>query len=421
MPNKSPKPFKSIQRATARPTWQRTACHPCTRSCHKIGTCVTDVLEKCTRRIDGLHSRLYKYHDDAPEVFELIDSAKALVTYAKQTGINKKLVPKLQQGCKTRWNGLFIILNSIYCNYEQKRAEFVAARKTRHFDKVDYELLVVMIGFLHVFRLATLALEAFNTPTLHLIGYWRARIIEHLEPRTSSYTIPNPESTEPDIECPPDSESIINIKRHILESVKEKWLIKAIHCAAAILDPRQKCRLADFGYTAQLIEDGYAIIKDKMHFCGTGAPANNTKKRPAVPVAKSKLELDRISDDSEDESDTENDQYADAELSLRIASEINDYKKLRLTKEEKMMLNIKDDSKSGHRSGSLLAWWKEKSHAFPILARAVRSILCIPASSSKSENNFSDAGNTITDKRNRLKPKTVDALMFIRSNSDLKT
>ena len=46
-------------------------------------------------------------------------------------------------------------------------------------------------------------------------------------------------------------------------------------------------------------------------------------------------------------------------------------------------------------------------------------VLCIPASNSKTESNFSDAGNTITKKRSGLKPTIVNDLLFVRSNQDL--
>jgi hypothetical protein len=46
-------------------------------------------------------------------------------------------------------------------------------------------------------------------------------------------------------------------------------------------------------------------------------------------------------------------------------------------------------------------------------------VLCIPASSSKTESNFSDAGNTITNKHSGLKPTIVNDLLFVRSNQDL--
>jgi hypothetical protein len=47
------------------------------------------------------------------------------------------------------------------------------------------------------------------------------------------------------------------------------------------------------------------------------------------------------------------------------------------------------------------------------------SILCISASNSKLESNFSDAGNTQNKKRSRLKLTTMNDLLFVRSNQDL--
>jgi hypothetical protein len=47
------------------------------------------------------------------------------------------------------------------------------------------------------------------------------------------------------------------------------------------------------------------------------------------------------------------------------------------------------------------------------------SVLCIPASSSNLESNFSDAGNMLTKKRSGPKPGTVYDFLFVRSNQDL--
>ena len=41
------------------------------------------------------------------------------------------------------------------------------------------------------------------------------------------------------------------------------------------------------------------------------------------------------------------------------------------------------------------------------------SLLCIPASSFKSESDFLDAENTLTKKRSRLKLATVNGLLFV--------
>jgi hypothetical protein len=69
----------------------------------------------------------------------------------------------------------------------------------------------------------------------------------------------------------------------------------------------------------------------------------------------------------------------------------------------------------GHGCDTIVHGWAWA----PIMSGVARSILCIPASSSKSESNFSDGGNTLTKKHSRLKPTTMNDLLFVRSNQDL--
>jgi hypothetical protein len=58
-------------------------------------------------------------------------------------------------------------------------------------------------------------------------------------------------------------------------------------------------------------------------------------------------------------------------------------------------------------------------HGCDVIVHGWASVLCILASNSKSESNFSDAANTLTKRRSRLKPVTVNGLLFVRSNQDL--
>ena len=49
---------------------------------------------------------------------------------------------------------------------------------------------------------------------------------------------------------------------------------------------------------------------------------------------------------------------------------------------------------------NIFLWWKLKeAPTFPIMSRVARSVLCIPASNSKSESNFTDARNTLTKRQ----------------------
>jgi hypothetical protein len=100
-------------------------------------------------------------------------------------------------------------------------------------------------------------------------------------------------------------------------------------------------------------------------------------------------------------------------LNARVDNEYESYMKHKVTDGEMRQCADGDASSEFH----VLSWWRHKGKdLFPILARVVRSTMCISASSAMSENNFSNAGNTLTNKRNRLKPRTINNLMFLRSN-----
>jgi len=63
-----------------------------------------------------------------------------------------------------------------------------------------------------------------------------------------------------------------------------------------------------------------------------------------------------------------------------------------------------------------LEWWKLKSATYPNLSRQVQRMWTLPASSMKSEEIFSTAGNIHTLKRNRLLPQHVMCFYMLMSS-----
>ena len=63
-----------------------------------------------------------------------------------------------------------------------------------------------------------------------------------------------------------------------------------------------------------------------------------------------------------------------------------------------------------------LEWWKMKYDIYPNMSMQVKKIWSLPASSVRSEEIFSTAGNILTLKRNRLLPEHVDMLVFLHSS-----
>jgi hypothetical protein len=114
-----------------------------------------------------------------------------------------------------------------------------------------------------------------------------------------------------------------------------------------------------------------------------------------------------------------------AQLEAFIEHELALYYLLKVDKNDNKVLFQEDTCKRARpngevkHDGGLLPWWKIKSANFPILARATRAILCISASSSMPKCTFLSASNTQTNKCNVLKPNTLNALLYLRSNQDL--
>ncbi len=397
---------------------------PC--SDHKIGTVISTVLSKRTMSIDGKKSApFYEFQDKAPEIFEMITRCKELVAYFKKSGLNSMLAPKLKQEIATRWYGLLTMLESIRIQFQECRTLLLSkgGKKEKKIDVVEHDLLVEIVRLLSLFKTATLALECFKTPTLHLVAYWRNRLLEHCEAVTDANEIADNDGNIKEI-IPPDSEDLVTIKLLIQKQIKSKWSLCKLHVMASLLDPRQKSRLHLLGVEQNNIDEAktelmrltrnFAAVvqppKEVMNLAPTSTlRASRPPKRPKLTVRNSSLATMLAS--SSDEEDEEHISPTQIDTQLKANREISDYFHLKLIKAEKV------DLESG--PGGLLAWWSKNAEIFPSLALVARSVLCIPAASAKSECNFSDAGNTLTTKRNGLKPSTLNTLLFMRSNLDL--
>ena len=64
-------------------------------------------------------------------------------------------------------------------------------------------------------------------------------------------------------------------------------------------------------------------------------------------------------------------------------------------------------------------FWRKNVLCFPGLSIIARNILAIPATSISSERVFSLAGRTLEERRSSLSPKSVDSLLFLKSNYQL--
>ncbi|CAK9870792.1 unnamed protein product [Sphagnum jensenii] len=302
-------------------------------------------------------------------------------------------------------------------------------------EKIFEELLDELIRLLHYFKLASKSLEPFNTPTLHLVGMWLAKLKAHLQPRDEPVIVNGANGKKMTI--PVDSENITPIKVRLLKQLEEKFFLKPFHIVAAYLDPLQKNRLKDYGFIQELIDQGLVYLKDIMRKVGPPKPPaasmfGGMRQRPPV-VKKNLVKRPRTifvhagpsRDDSDKESKDDAEPAEESQLEARIDQELAEYRLFKASKSDKEVLLQPNTRKKAREDGDvkhdvgMLPWWRVKSDKFSILACAVRAILCIPASSSMSKCTFSSAGNTRSNKRSGLHPSTLNALLFLRSNQDL--
>ena len=90
---------------------------------------------------------------------------------------------------------------------------------------------------------------------------------------------------------------------------------------------------------------------------------------------------------------------------------------------EKSTLNRVEDEVGRYKrqpsiplSACLFTWWKERETEFPLLSKAAKIYLCIPATSVPSERVFSTAGDIVTAQRATLSADNVDKLIFLKKN-----
>jgi hypothetical protein len=283
----------------------------------------------------------------------------------------------------------------------------------------DGELNSELVRFLYVFKQGTLAVEAFKKPTLHLVAFWRQKLLSHCE--SVRETIMQEDDNGVEVELPPDSDGIIAIKRRIREQILQKFILEPLHIVAALLDLRQKHRLHRMGINETQVTQGKSDLAALMLKVGPGRTHVSASRRPITSRQgnKSKKRKTVIRSEvgpsicNDDESDVDSkDDAAQEQSAMRVTidKELLDYMIFKLTPDEKKQIE-NDTPNSG-----LLSWWHDRAVAFAILARVARYVLAYPTASAKSKCNFSDAGNTLIHKRNQLSPNIINTLLFMRSN-----
>ncbi|GBG65754.1 hypothetical protein CBR_g52346 [Chara braunii] len=307
---------------------------------HKIATVLTTVFNKTSTTTGGVRSSpFYRYHEFAPHLFEMIDNSKTLVRFFKQGNLQNSLSKTLRQENVTQWNSLLILLNSILDSYDEvitmlSRLANTNQQANKQFlvTRIDKTSLVDLVWFLRRFQTATLKLEQYLEPTIHLVAFERSVLLEYCEPRNEPYNGEDAEGNNFTISS--DSDDIAVIKMLMKDVLREKWILEDLHIAATLLDPWQKERLDRFGLSEAEVEQGKNCLQEFMynvkdssvepseeHVAAEGK--RPTKRRKKAPEKEIPDELTLCSTDEDEEKDLPIARTGPLTLPQRIKKELS--------------------------------------------------------------------------------------------------
>ena len=157
----------------------------------------------------------------------------------------------------------------------------------------------------------------------------------------------------------------------------DKFTAKVHHMIATYLTPGLKNKFISQYYDQKLVSDASKELQDLLKTI----PQVIVIEQEAPPAKKSKQD-DMLSKF-----------YSKSFVNPRTSlTEIEKYRAMVVTDE------YKDDNP--------LSFWKRTEHLFPRLSKLATRLICIPATSVKSEQNFSSAGLFMRDRRTNMKSNT---------------
>lgn len=115
-----------------------------------------------------INNVLSKATDNTPVVAEVFRVASKLVKYTKKSNVFRQLETTLKADCPTRWNTKFDMCYSILKNYGQLTSILQETGQINRLNGLSSPVLTEIVGFLELFKTATVELEK-SKPTLYLV------------------------------------------------------------------------------------------------------------------------------------------------------------------------------------------------------------------------------------------------------------
>lgn len=301
------------------------------------------------------------------ELMPIFETCKKLVKYFKKSSLQHFLSTSLKNYCITRWNSHLNLFQSISNNYFKIQEILSSNNEMNRISDIDLPLLNSLVGMFEKFDIVSRKLQGVNYVTINYV-YLTVNTLKNICEETDS-----------------DIQVIKALKRNIVREIETKYIpnLSILHYTACFLYPP----------TNSCIDE--AKINEVKAFC----LSEIMKSVPSSDASVNSSHFEQSPKDFQLFFSTLVNQI-NPSIEVCISDEINRYSYLKINAE----VNF-----------DVMQWWENHSSEYPRLYRFAQKILSIPASSAASERVFSAAGNIITEKRNRIGPKTVNNLLFLNS------
>uniref|UniRef100_A0AAG5DQS5 HAT C-terminal dimerisation domain-containing protein n=2 Tax=Anopheles atroparvus TaxID=41427 RepID=A0AAG5DQS5_ANOAO len=324
----------------------------------------------------------------------IIDEVKSIVQHFKKSAtatqklmqMQKNLkypVLKLKQDVPTRWNSTYDMLERFVLNKKPLLSCLAILNIKTNLTDRDWETINKALEILKLFKLATEDVSAEKSVTLSKMGVLCRILLDRMLKIEINGSV--------EIE-------ISELVNSLIKGIREKYapyFSNELVQKSILLDPRHK---------------KHGFFDDKLKFRETYDLVLNELKRLLARQNELTTEQTETLPQTTEQSNPLWGDY-DAKKRLNVpttnstAAAINELGGYLKDQD----LGIKEDS---------LIWWQKNKHAYPNLYEIILRIMCIPATSVPCERIFSKAGNILTDRRNRLTPKKMEEVLFLKYNFD---
>jgi hypothetical protein len=311
-------------------------------------------------------------------------------SYAKLSNIQKLhnfKQHKLIQEVSTRWNSTYYMIERLY---EQKSALSLFCSENpdlgvAELTNQEWRVLDSLINILEPLEAATRILSGDLYCNISLIIPLITGLIVQLK-------------------CRKSTEAAVNkFRDRLVDSLKSRFAYaeqNSLITIATILDPRVKdtC-FFDESNKRKAIKCVLDVLNENSKETTVQLSTSSItieqfrpppSKRPCFSLTDFILEQQLIDEQTEN---------------AEVAKELDNYLK--------QPICLKKDDKD---PVDVLEWWERNKFCFPNLYRLTAKYLSIPSTSCPCERIFSKAGQIISKKRSRLKPKNFNSLLFLMHN-----